>query len=164
MGGAGATALAGCSNDSGSDDNGSEGSDDSGPEYEDVTAEDLVLPESAFPSDWTRDDSISEIYNAGFTNADGTIVVLIGINIHDTIDEAKEDYEQSVNEAGEINELDIGDEAFWQEREQFAGTLFRDSNVEAQATAARQSGGEVVPARSQSIDYARDLYDHMQSV
>jgi hypothetical protein len=167
MAATGATALAGCSNDSGSEgesDSGSESSGDSGPEYEDVTVEDLVLSESAFPSGWTRDDSINENLDAGFVNADRSIVVLIGINIHETVDEAKEDYEQSVNEAGDINELDIGDEAFWAERNQFAGTLFRDSNVEAQVIAGKESAGDLLPAISRSQDYARDLYDHMQSV
>ncbi len=154
----GTTALSGCS--------AIPGVRDSDPEYTDVTVEDLMLPKSVFPSDWTRNDTINENENFDgiFVNSDETTIVAVGINIHDTIDEAKEDYEQSVNNAGEIYELDIGNEAFWVEREQFAVTLFRDSNVEAQVVSGRQSGLEFIPGISRSQEYARELYDYMQSV
>jgi hypothetical protein len=146
----GSVGLAGCSDQG-----------DSGPKYEGVSLEDLMLPLSTFPDGWRRTDEVNDNFDGVFQNADGTIVIFIGINIHDEVSGAKDDFDTSQNEAGDVHELEIADEAYWFEREQTAITLFRDSNVESQAVGMRQSGTEIVPGTSRSQDYARELADHM---
>lgn len=152
----GATVLAGCS--------AIPGMGDSGPEYEDMIVEDLMLPESTFPSDWTRDDTINENFDGVFVNGDETMIVLIKMKIHESVGDAEDDYQESINGVRDPQEMDFADEAFWDTRDGLAITLFRDSNVEAQAASASVSGGELEPEQRRSQKYARELHDYMQSV
>ena len=137
----------------------------SGPKYEDVTKEEMLLDESAFPDGWVRDDQLNDNYDAGFANSDETIIVLLGVQINDDIETAEENFEQSRAGFRDPQDLDIGDEAFWDTRnDQSASTILRDSNVLGESAASRESTGEVIPDQRRSQQYAREMFSHWRDI
>lgn len=133
------------------------------PQYEEGSKEDLLLEVDAFPNDWHRDDEINENFDACFTNEDESIIVLLSVEIEEGIEEAEKSFESSKSGFRDPQEIDIGEEAFWDtQNDEVAFTIFRHSNALGQAVAARQSGMDINPDQSRSQKYAREMYDNWQ--
>jgi len=150
-------AVAGCSQLTG-------GSGSGGPKYTDVDEEDMLLSLSDFPDGWQRDDETNERFDAVFISSDNEIAVLLNINLHDTIESAKDDYDESYNGVRDPQEMDFADEAYWDTQNELAIALFRDSNAEGQAASAMTTAGELQADPQRAQEYARDMHDHWQSL
>jgi len=152
----GAVAITGCSQLTGGDD---------GPAYgEDLSKEDLLLLGSDFPDGWYRDDSINDNFDAVFLSEDDSIIVMLSVGIRDSVDQAKSDFEDTRDGFRDPQEIDIGDEAFWDTREQAAYATVRHSNALGQAVSGRESGTELLPDPARAQTYAGEMYDHWQSL
>lgn len=149
-----ATGLSGCTS-----------SFNDGPQYDEDSKDEMLLSVEAFPDGWHRDDDINDNFDAVFANEDDSIVVMLSIQLSEDIETAKENFESSKSSYRDPQEIDIGDEAFWDTRnEEMASTIFRHSNALGQTVAARQSGMEINPDQQRSQNYAGEMYDHWQDL
>ena len=136
-----------------------------GPEYESDQKEEMLLSVDAFPDGWVRNDEMNENFDAGFTNEDESVLVLIKVEIFDEISEAKDRMETARAGVSDPNDYPIADDAFWAtQNDEFAATLFRHSNGVGQSAAVRESGREVVPDQQRSQEYAETMYEHWQDL
>lgn len=134
--------------------------EESGPEYEEGDRDGMVLTIDAFPDGWTRDDDFNENFDASYLSEDESVVVLARVEIEDSVDAAKESFESSESGTRDPQDYDIGDEAFWDTRnDEYAATVFRHSNAVGQVAALRESGTEVVPDQSRSQEYAQKMFE-----
>jgi hypothetical protein len=132
---------------------------------DEVQPADLTLAESDFPENWTRDDSLNDDFDAAFINGDQTSVVLNSIELGATVAQAKSGFETTKANFGELNDVALGDEAFWAFRgEQYAATVVRDSNVIGQTAAVTQSGEELTPDEQRAQTYAQVMVENWQSL
>jgi len=137
------------------------------PLYEIGAQGDLLLSVDAFPEGWEQiemansDDTTAE---ATFSNADGTLSVYMSASILDSVAGTKEAFERYKSRFREPQELETGDESFWDTREDQALTVFRHSNALGEVRAARITREGQEPNISRSQNYALDLYNHWQSV
>jgi hypothetical protein len=147
----GAIGLAGCSTDMLG----------GGPEYgEDIEDADLLLSIDAFPDDWKRDDSFNDSFDAVFLNADESILVLQEARVHESIEEAKDSFGLISDKFRDPQDIDIGDEAFWDTRnEELAYCAVRDSNAVGGIGGSRKSASGVVPAQNRAQTYARKMVE-----
>ena len=135
------------------------------PEYNEDDHEDLLLSIEAFPEDWNRDDEVNDNFDAVFLNKDETIVVFASVEIDEDIDDAEKRFENAESSTRDPIDYDIGDEAFWDTRNnEIAITVFRHSNAVGQVAAMRQSGMEINPDQSRSQEYARKMYDNWRNI
>ena len=134
------------------------------PIYDPAEKDALIPPAETFPDDWRRNDEQNEEFEAVFINSDGTIAVLIEIGVAESVGEAREAFEDSKALYRDPQDLDIGDEAFWDTRDSQARTYFRHSNAIGVVRAVRQTGIEIEPDVSRSQNYAFDMFDHWKSV
>lgn len=148
--------------DNGENENGGDGSTE--PLYNEGDHKDLLLTLDDFPEGWTRDDELNENFDAVFLNDDRTILVMPLVEIEPDIEAAKENYQQSIAGTRDPQDYPLGDEAFWDTRnDEIAVTLFRHSNAVGQVAALRESGMEVVPDQSRSQQYAEAMFKHWES-
>jgi hypothetical protein len=135
----------------------------SGPEYEDVSKEDMLLSASDFPEGWRRNDSLNDNFDAAFQDSDGTVFVLLSVSLFDEVSAAEDGFEDARSGFRDPQDIDIGDEAFWDTRnDEFAFTIFRHSNANGSSVSIRQSGLEVVPDQNRSQNYAGKMFQHWQ--
>lgn len=134
------------------------------PIYDPAEKDALIPPAETFPDDWRRNDEQNEEFEAVFINADGTIAVLIEIGVGESEEEAREAFGDSKALYRDPQDIDIGDEAFWDTRDSQARTYFRHSNAVGVVRAVRQTGVEIEPDVSRSQNYAFDMFDHWKSV
>lgn len=150
--------LAGCSSITG--DGGS-----SGPDYESGQKEELLLTLDAFPDGWSRDDDLNDNFDAVFLSEDESIIVLVSVEIFDDVAGAEDRIETARAGVSDPNDYPIADEAFWAtQNDQFAATMFRDSNAVGQVGAMRESGAEVIPDQTRSQQYAETMYENWEDV
>jgi hypothetical protein len=134
------------------------------PIYDPAEKDALIPPAETFPDDWRRNDEQNEEFEAVFINENGTIAVLIEIGVAESVEEAREAFEDSKALYRDPQDLDIGDEAFWDTRDSQARTYFRHSNAIGVVRAVRQTGIEIEPDVSRSQNYAFDMFNHWKSV
>lgn len=119
----------------------------------------MLLTVRDFPSDWHKmPDDYNPNFDVEFANEDESILVLVDIDIAESVESAKEIYDRSRAGTRDPQEYDIGDEAFWAEQQDLARTIFRHSNAVGEAVALRESGTRVVPDPQRSQDYARKMF------
>lgn len=157
--------LAGCGgDDSGGGDGGSATTDDSGDDNLYQTGTEGELVPNGVASDWPdqdfeRNDEINENFLRGFTNSDGSIVVLMDAEINETVSDAKDSFESSAATASEQEDYPLADQAIIFDSDTAARVIFRDSNALGQTLAVRESGGEAVSDRQRASSYAEIMYE-----
>lgn len=134
------------------------------PIYQQDQVEELILPLTAFPEGWSRNDDANEEFDAVYFGENQRDGVLIAVDIGETVSEAREAFESQLNLYREPQELDIGDQAFWDTRDSQAVTKFRHSNAIGEVRGIRQVAADIEPAINLSQTYAIEMFDHWQSV
>ena len=136
-----------------------------GPKYQDVTVAQLVPPVSIFSDGWSRNDNLNDNFEAGFVNEDESIFVLISISIFEEVSAAEETFTSVREGFRDPVEMSFADEAFWDtQNEQYAYTVFRDSNALCQTVSARQVGINIAPDQQRAQSAARSTYQHWQDL
>lgn len=171
LGAVGAVAsISGCASTGGGGPSNTSNQDTSGeseepePLYEQNQVEELVLPLDAFPEGWTRNDEANEEFDGVYFSESQKDVVFIAVDVGETISETEEGFESQKNLYREPEELDIGDQAFWDTRDSQGVTKFRHSNAIGTVRAAREVALEVEPAINLSQTYAFEMFDHWQEI
>ncbi|UHQ98665.1 hypothetical protein HYG81_22090 (plasmid) [Natrinema zhouii] len=162
-----ATALAGCSGSNTS-------SGDTEPQYHEDDHEAMLLSIDDFPDGWTRDDEVSDDFDAAFLNEDETITVLPLVEIEADETAAQDTFEDSKSSTRDYSiedeavcpvDYNIGDEASWDTRnDEMAITLFRHSNAVGQVAATRQYRTEVQPDQAHSQTYTTTMFEGWKNV
>jgi len=127
--------------------------------YSEGDREEMIPSVEIFPDGWKEGDA-GEDWEGAFSNESETILVLMGIRINETVEEAKQGFEREKQGFSEPNDYPIGDEGFWAERPDNARTYFRHSNAIGLVVGARESGLELVPDPGRSQNYAEEMYEH----
>lgn len=157
--------LAGCGgDDSGGDGGGSDTTDDSSDDNLYQTGNEEELVPNGVASDWPdqdfeRNDEINENFLRGFTNPEGSIVVLMDAEISETVSDAEDSFKSSAATASEEEDYPLADEAIIFDGDTAARVIFRDSNALGQTLAIRESGAETVPDRQRASSYAEIMYE-----
>lgn len=146
-----AAGLGGCSNGNGN-----------GPRYEEGNEDDLVPPVEDFPSGWEElPDDTHEDFHV-FANQDGSELVLLNAKVYEDNETATEAFERARGNFDDTSDVDVGDEAFWGERDTHAITIFRHENAVGQSVGMRESDSERVPDADLSQTFAQRMYEHWQ--
>ena len=146
-----ATAVAGCTDVIGGDDE----------EYE-VGNEESLVPDMV-GSDWDDQDletanDFNPDFLRGFATPEEDIIVLMDAGIEETVDDAENEFESAEATARGPSEYPLADEAFISDDGEVARCVFRESNALGEAVAARESGLEVQPDRPRATNYAEIMY------
>lgn len=167
------SSIAGCSSVPGGSDPANASSDqdtsDSEPDeeepiYDESQVEELVLSIDSFPEGWIRNDESNEDFDAVYFGENQRDGVLIAVDVGETVSETREAFNSDKNLYREPEELDIGDQAFWDTRDSQAVTKFRHSNAIGEVRGIRQVAADIEPAINLSQTYAIEMWEHWQSV
>lgn len=138
---------------------------ESGPRYDpDRSQSSMLLPVSDFPSGWEEDSDYNPEFDTAYLNETRSIVVLLDVELHDTVSTARGRYRAVKNSFGQSNNIKIGDQAVWVSRSDNARCLVRDSNAIGIVVGARQSGTELTPDVERAQQYALELVDYWHSL
>jgi hypothetical protein len=122
---------------------------------EDIESE-LYPTESDIPSDWTFRPEADDDY---VTYESGSETVAVQVRIENSISEAESEMSSDKEEFRDPQNIDIGDEAFWDTKDSFGHTQFRHVNAIAIVIAASETGLQIEPSVSASHDYARIVFE-----
>jgi hypothetical protein len=132
----------------------------SGPKYQDESKEDLRLTQDDFPSNWKEYPDINDEMIVWGSN-DETKFVAFTIEIYDTIEETKNQYEEIEMGYTDTNEYVVGQQSFWTVTpDGLATVVFRDSNAIAQLAGVKQSGADTSPATTLAQRYAEKMHEN----
>lgn len=130
--------------------------------YNQGQEDELLLPIEAFPEGWTRDEERNPDFDVVYMNEDETNAVLIVVGIAETVEQARESFEDGKATYRDPQELDFADQAYWDTRDSQAITTFRHSNAIGQVRGIQETGVEIEPAVNLSQTYAVELFEHWQ--
>lgn len=115
-----------------------------------------------FPNGWKQQSGVNENYEM-YSNEDETIFVGFDAEVYEDNGQASDEYKKAYARFGDVNEYDVGEQAFWSVRDDYAVFVFLHGNAVAVTIALKQSGLSVMPDPDRAITYGEKQFDYAQS-
>lgn len=133
-------------------------------EYEEGDEEQMYPKVSGDWPDSNLKEEDHDHWGRMFVNEDDDIVVLMDIEVLESVDEAEDRFKRAEARAPSPEDYPLADEALISDDGELASVGFRHSNAFGQVGSGRMSGFEVQPDRGRAGRYAELMYEHWQSL
>ncbi len=130
------------------------------PKYEENADLSIDANDYDLDDDWVEEtgEDANPHWEQTFFSEDDSRGLLYDYETHEEVEDAEDRYEQSVSDAGDIEEWDVGDQSYIFDDDDIARVFWRDSNAIVQVGAITLPGGS---DRSRATGYGRAIYEAM---